>query len=593
MPIPTASTSAGPDHSTGLAVLASIAIGVPMLLAFNLPPSSTFLNQAATLIGWGSLLLVLAGLPDRGAVLRSRGLTALHSALALLLIAALASPLWASLPWSLSLSAAALIAAAALTAQTGAALSRGGLALPAFRAFCIGMVVAGVLSSVVGIVQVFVPAWADGNAIARSYIEGRAVGNMRQPNHLSSLLLWSIVAAVWLGEARVIRRWASTLLALLFIFVVVLSGSRTGALSMALLLVWGLMDKRFARPTRWLLCLAPVIFFVFWYGTGAWADHTHHVFAGETRFSGKGDISSSRYGIWSNTLTLIRMHPWAGVGFGEFNFAWTLTPFPDRPVAFFDHTHNLILQFVVELGIPLALLVLGLLLWALALALRCALQPAVDDASPGTALLRPAAFMMVLLILLHSLLEYPLWYAYFLLPAAFAFGLCLVEPGTMPLPDAAPARSKLRPLVVASLVLMIGGALSIADYARVVVIFAPGDGAPPLAQRIVDGRRSVFFAHHADYAAATTSDHPADVMPAFLRAPHYLLDARLLQAWAKALDEAGDTEHARHVAQRLREFRNDQSAEFFAPCDEPPKAGETLPFQCLAPRRAFGFEDFR
>lgn len=594
MPIPLTSTSADPDHSTALAVLASAAIGVPMLLAFNLPPSSTFLNQAAALVGWGSLLLALAGLPDRGAWPRSRGLAALQSALALLLLAALASPLWASLPWSLSLSAAALIAAAALTAQTGAALSRGGLALPAFRAFCIGMVVAGALSSVVGIVQVFVPAWADGNAIARSYLEGRAVGNMRQPNHLSSLLLWSIVAAVWLGEAGVIRRWASALLALLFIFVVVLSGSRTGALSMALLLVWGLMDKRFARPARWLLCLAPVIFFVCWYGTGAWADHTHHVFGGETRFSGKGDISSSRYGIWSNTLTLIRMHPWAGVGFGEFNFAWTLTPFPGRPVAFFDHTHNLILQFVVELGIPLALVVLGLLLWALALALRGALQPAVDDgAAPGTALLRPAAFMMVLLILLHSLLEYPLWYAYFLLPAAFAFGLCLVEPGAALLPDAAPAGSKLRPLVVASLVLMIGGALSIADYARVVVIFAPGEGAPPLAQRIVDGRRSVFFAHHADYAAATTSDHPSDVMPAFLRAPHYLLDARLLQSWAKALDEAGDTEHARHVAQRLREFRNEQSAEFFAPCDEPPPIGEALPFQCVAPTREFRYEDFR
>jgi O-antigen ligase len=590
----TPSLAASRLNTVGLAVLVSTAIGVPMLLAFNLPPSSTFLNQAAALIGWGSLLLALTASPVHGAVPRSHGLTALQSALALLLIAALASPLWASLPWSLSLSAAALIAAAALTAQTGATLSRGGLSLPAFRAFCIGMVVAGVLSSVVGIVQVFVPAWADGNAIARSYLEGRAVGNMRQPNHLSSLLLWSIVAAVWLGEAGVIRRWASTLLALLFIFVVVLSGSRTGALSMALLLVWGLLDKRLACPTRWLLGLAPLIFFVFWYGTGVWADHTHHVFGGETRFSAKGDISSSRLDIWSNTLALIRMHPWAGVGFGEFNFAWTLTPFPNRPVAFFDHTHNLILQFVVELGIPLALLVSGLLLWALALALRGALRPAADGAAPGTALLRPAAFMMVLLILLHSLLEYPLWYAYFLLPAAFAFGLCLVEPGAAAAPGAAPARSKLRrPLVVASLVLMIGGVASIADYARVVVIFAPRNGAPPLAQRIVDGRHSVFFAHHADYAAATTSDHPSDVMPAFLRAPHYLLDARLLQAWANALAEAGDTEHARHVAQRLREFRNEQSAEFFAPCDEPPKAGETVPFQCQAPTREFRYRDFR
>jgi hypothetical protein len=30
--------------------------------------------------------------------------------------------------------------------------------------------------------------------------------------------------------------------------------------------------------------------------------------------------------------------------------------------------------------------------------------------------------LMVLMIGLHSLLEYPLWYAYFLLPAAWAWG---------------------------------------------------------------------------------------------------------------------------------------------------------------------------
>ncbi|MEP7101670.1 MAG: Wzy polymerase domain-containing protein, partial [Burkholderiales bacterium] len=447
----------------------------------------------------------------------------------------------------------------------------------------------------IGLIQVFAPTWPDGDFISRSYIEGRAVGNMRQPNHLSSLLLWAIVAVVWLGEARVLRRWGSSLLALLFIFVVVLTASRTGALSMLLLALWGALDRRLSRQARLLLILSPLIYGAFWYGTGVWADHSHHVFGGETRFSTKGDISSSRWGIWSNTLTLIRMHPWVGVGFGEFNFAWTLTPFPGRPVAFFDHTHNLVLQFLVELGIPLGLLVLGLLGWALVAALRGALKPAAEAAAPGEALLRPAAFAMVLLILVHSLLEYPLWYAYYLLPAAFAFGLCLVEPGAAPPRELAAAPSRtLRPLVVASLVLMMGGLASLADYARVVVIFAPPVGLQAsLAQRIVDGRKSVFFAHHADYAAATTADHPADVMPAFLRAPHYLLDARLLQAWAKALDEAGDTQHARYIAQRLREFKNEQSADFFAPCDLPPAPGKTLPFQCMMPTRTFSYEDFR
>jgi hypothetical protein len=574
----------------GYVTLASLAIGLPMLLAFNLPPSSTFLNQAVALVGWGAWLSVLAGSPPVGHARRASGLIALQGALALLLLSALTSPLWTELPWSLSLSAAGLIVAAAIAAQAGGTVAQGGSALAGFRALCIGMVAAGVLSSAVGLVQVFAPNWPDGDVIARTYIEGRAVGNMRQPNHLSSLLLWSVVAATWLGEARVIKRWASSLLTLLFIFVVVLTASRTGALSMLLLLAWGVVDKRLARPARRMLICSPIIYGVFWYGTGVWADYSHHVFGGETRFTTKGDISSSRWGIWSNTLSLIHMHPWVGVGFGEFNFAWTLTPFPGRPVAFFDHTHDLILQFLVELGIPLGLLVLGLMLYALVRAFRGGRHSVPVDAPPGDALLRPAAFLMVLLILLHSLLEYPLWYAYFLLPAAFAFGLCLAEPGPEPA-KAAPAR--LRPLLVASLLLLLSGAASLLDYSRVVVIFAPAaSDTRSLAERIVDGRHSVFFAHHADYAAATTSDHPADVMPAFLTAPHYLLDARLLEAWAKALDEAGDTEHARYLAQRLREFKNEQSAAFFAPCDKP-ESGKPLPFQCIPPSREFKYEDFR
>ena len=142
------------------------------------------------------------------------------------------------------------------------------------------------------------------------------------------------------------------------------------------------------------------------------------------------------------------------------------------------------------------------------------------------------------------------------------------------------------------MLLMVGGLLSVVDYLRVVKIFVPAETAPPLAERIADGQRSVFFAHHADYAAATTAERPSDAMAAFARAPHYLLDARLMQAWAKALNEAGKVDQARFVAQRLKEFRNTASDEFFAPCTDtaPPVP---LPFQCQAPQQAFRFEDFR
>ena len=572
--LPLAARVAGPH----LALCAALAMAAPALLAFNLPPSATFFNQAAALVGWGGFLLALAAGIQVGRWPRAPGLAALLAALALLTAASLASPLWAHLPWALALSGGGMIAAAGLAVLVGASMQAAGLGAAAFRALCIGMVVAGVASSLIGIVQVFSPDWADGDWIARSYIPGRAVGNMRQPNHLSSLLVWATIAAVWLTETGMFRRWAGNALSLLFIFVIVLSASRTGTVSVGLLAVWALLDKRLARPTRLLLLLAPVAYGVLWLGTSAWADFSHQLFGGETRFSTKGDISSSRWGIWTNTLALIAMHPWAGVGFGEFNFAWTLTPFPGRPVAFFDHTHNIVLQFAVELGVPLAALVLALLCWALLAAWRAAQDSA-----------RRAALVMVLMILLHSLLEYPLWYAYFLLPTAFAFGLCFQPRDESA--DAVPVSS--RPLLIASLLLMLGGVGSVADYSRVVTIFAPAEGAPPLAQRIAGGERSVFFAHQADYAAATTAEHPADAMPAFRGAPHNLLDARLMIAWAKALDESGDTDRARYIAQRLKEFRNDQATEFFAPCAEKPKHGAALPFQCEASSRPFTYEDFR
>ena len=41
--------------------------------------------------------------------------------------------------------------------------------------FCLGWVVAGVLNAGVGIVQVFVPSWTDGDWIASSGLPGRAV----------------------------------------------------------------------------------------------------------------------------------------------------------------------------------------------------------------------------------------------------------------------------------------------------------------------------------------------------------------------------------------------------------------------------------
>jgi O-antigen ligase len=624
-------TGGGPAQRAVSAALATAAIALPTLIAFNESPSTTFYNQAAALAGWGAWLLWLGADMPVAAARVGRGLGLLLAALGLITLANLISPLWTHLPSSLALGCAAHLLAAGLAAWVAASLARAGRAEHAFEAMAIGLVLAGLGGSAVGLAQVFVPDLSDGDWIAATSFVGRAVGNLRQPNHLSSLLLWSVVAAVWLGERRPPWAWPTPgaanaprgnlgwrtsmlMMAALMVFVIVLTGSRTGAVGTLLLALWGMVDRQMTRTSRIALISAPLLYAVGWAGMDWWALHGQHNFGGANRFSLSGDPSSSRFGIWSNTWALIKANPWLGVGFGEFNLAWTLTPFPGRPVAFFDHTHNLLLQWAVELGLPLTALITLLMsaaLWAAVQGARRAPQPAPQR----------AALVMLLMALIHSLLEYPLWYAYFLLPAAFAFGLGLGGPRTEHGEHRGPedlfpsnqapktqgtaqtaATSEVPPaqgvpaMVWGGLLLALGALGSVADYHRITPIFSTAEDGAPLALRIQRGQGSVFFAYHADYAAATTPEHPSQAMPAFTRAPHYLLDTRLMIAWAKALHEVGDDQSASYIAQRLREFRNPDADEFFQPCKAAP-AGATAagssPFQCVAPTRSFTYADFR
>jgi len=459
---------------------------------------------------------------------------------------------------------------------------------------------AGLASVAVSMVQVFQPAWAGGNWIARSGIPGRAVGNVRQPNHLASLLLWACIAAVWL-DGRWAGRWLgrarSAVLPLgvfALVFCVILSASRTGMwFGVALLCLWGLLDRQLTRVGRWTLLSAPVMALASWYFMAWWSAHSGHAFGAEARLA-EGAGSPSRVAILKNTWALLQQNPWTGVGWGEFNLAWTMTPFPDRPVAFFDHCHNLVMQLLVELGWPLGLAVLGGLGWLLWRALRSAGRAQGEEAR-----LRRMALMLVLMIGVHSMLEYPLWYAYFLLPTAFAWGLCLGrdESDRLPMSAAERASSAATPSVSApSLALgglmLIGSLYALADYLHVVDIYTSSAAATPLEQRIARGQRSLFFGVNADYAAATTPAPSQATLEAAKRTGHNLIDARLMMDWAQSLAATGDVDRARYVVERLREFHNAAAADWLAECDDP-SPDEPLPFQCLPPERVYSFREMR
>jgi hypothetical protein len=413
------------------------------------------------------------------------------------------------------------------------------------------------------------------------------VGNVRQPNHLASLLLWGAVALVPLHDLGPLarstgRRVAAAALFAFLVLGIMLSGSRTGLVGLLGLSVWGLADRRLSRFARWLLGSAPLWLALSWGLVDLWSSSQAGMAIGTAQRIGDGDLSTGRFAIWREALLLLAAHPLVGTGFGEFNRAWTLTAFPSRSPQFFDHTHNLPLQLVVELGLPLGALVLALLAWALWQAGRRALAV---DGEVGVGL--RATFVMVLLMGLHSLLEYPLWYAHFLLPTAFAWGLCLGS-GTTTAGSVAPARW---PLAM-GVALIAGAAFMLWDYQKVTVIFAPPEDGSSLEQRIERGQRSWLFGHHADYARLTALE---DVLPPstaeFDRSTHFLLDTRLLTAWARAYAREGDVERARWIADRLRELRQPAAQPFFAPCSDPTVVDR--PFQCSPAARSFTWRDFR
>ena len=608
---PAQNVASWPAGGWALALLALVA---PTLLARHDPPSVTFYNQALAVLGWGLWMSWLGGRAS-GSARKGPGRTALLGLSAVLLTQA-SLALWAGVfdaaPLGLGLMGGGMALAAALAVwsgwRTGGSAERGRLSALFFGA----LTAAGAVGTVLALVQVFQPAWADGRWVAIPTMAGRAVGNLRQPNHFSTLMVFACVGMAWLGAQRRLPMALAGAGLAAFIGVIVLTASRTGMLAMLFLSAWGVFDRRLPKGLRLTLLCAPLIYGLAWAGMWLWSHADQSVaFAAEARLHDGSDISSSRFKIWSNVLGLIAQQPWTGVGYGRFNFAWTMTPFPGRPVAFFDHTHNIVLQWAVEFGVPLGALMLLLCAAAYVTLLRPSRAVGGDQVG-----LAGAAAVMVATAGLHSLLEYPLWYAYFLLPTAFAFGLGLSTRAESRVPESAGASpesesSAASPgTALAGLLMALLGIWCAVDYQSAANIYAPrpcvqAQVASPqpgwlsricpvgLRERIDFGRQMPWWGHQADYAWVNLPDDDEPSLPpeAFRRTTHVLLDARLMMAYARSLAEHGRVDHARYVAQRLSEFRNARAKSWFEVCEQPRDDAAAVPFQCEPPQGQYTWRD--
>lgn len=154
-------------------ILGALAVALPFLIALSLSPSSTYFNQAAAVAGAGLWLLAWVGAmaPGRPAPLTA---SARWMLLALGLLAAAMTVPGAPLGQRLLPMGCVLLAAGLLQASARAA--RGGRLDIFVAPLMFGLLAAGLASVLIGVVQVFLPASADGLWVAMPTIAGRAIG---------------------------------------------------------------------------------------------------------------------------------------------------------------------------------------------------------------------------------------------------------------------------------------------------------------------------------------------------------------------------------------------------------------------------------
>ena len=544
-----------------LSLLILLTVALPLVWAWQRPPQPAFVSQALSCGLWAVVVLIAAlHSGNSGRQLTLPGAAA-SLVWALLLATLLAHALLGVTPWFLAapiavnLSLAALLSWVVLFRLDDHTLAR------AWSWLLAGLLIAALLNALVALVQTAAPAWADDRLIASlAGPHERAGGNLRQPNQLATLMVWGLVAATSL-----LRRWpllwfsACATLTL----AVLASGSRAGIISLVAVamigaFVWlrsrhrhdanGRSNGKWHRQP-WLAGVLVILLLALL----GWA--AQHAFSRDT-----ADASlAQRLALWQQTLGLIMQHPWAGVGWAQLNFVWTLTPFADRAPDVFDHAHSLPLHLAVELGIPVTVAAATLVIVAL---WPARVQRAVS-ANAGQARIGVAA-LLLLSIGTHSLFEYPLWFSYFLLPTAFVLATLARDlAATPPAPAAsttntAPAARLTSARLIESMatLLLIATGWGAHEYSKASAIHFTGNDQGARADAVAAARASPLYGQYGDYAAIMLAGDRAP-LEWFARPIRNVLDERLLTAWARALQRAGQHERAAWVVARAREFPPD------------------------------------
>ena len=243
--------------------------------------------------------------------------------------------------------------------------------------------------------------WLMDSSIARPY------ANLGQPNQLATFLVWGVLATFWGVIRSKFGLVAAIPLALIMLFGIALTGSRTAWVAIVLitLAIWWWRKLWEAKCTPWVItglgvyfvCCVLVLNFL-----GA-SDRIKQLAIAPA------DV---RFSAWKLLIGAALEKPLFGYGWGQVAEAQISVSlnYPALHVIFIQ-SHNLFLDLVLWCGLPIGLLLSFALLRWFWIRFR-----KVD--SPKNAVL----FLFLLAVANHAMLEFPLQYAYFLLPTGLIMG---------------------------------------------------------------------------------------------------------------------------------------------------------------------------
>jgi O-antigen ligase len=445
------------------------------------------------------------------------------------------------------------------------------------RWLVLGLLAAAVVSAVLGMLQ-YLGLARELSPWVNQPLKGDAFANLRQRNQFASLTSLGLVALLgWVAaqsKTHSMSRagWIVPLVLLNVLAAgVACSVSRTGAMEWVLVGVlmaaWGWrsanQETSFGRGFVWLAIAAPLLVAVWsvvmpWLAlqtTGEWGASMILRVTGQAQDYA---LCGGRRVLWSNVLALIAQHPWLGWGWGETDYAHFMTGYSSlRFCDMLDNAHDFPLHLALELGVPFALAVMALVgVWVLR-------RTPWREPHPW----RVMAWGMLLVLGLHSLLEYPLWYGPFQMTLGLAIGLLWtavwvdgVDASQKEVHEGPRVEAQEGPMLVAA-ILFIGCLYAAWDFNRVGQIYrqAASRDAAYRDHPLHHAKQSWLFKNQADFAEITTqtvtADNAAELYPQALRLMHYSPEARVVQRVIDSGKLLGHDAQAQALSERLDDVK--------------------------------------